>query len=51
MNAFADQNRPTLLFAGLPLAGLALGAFFWLWAEHGAEVYVNYLAGVALTCF
>jgi hypothetical protein len=55
MSALTDQTRSTLLFAGMPiaalaLAGLALGAFFWLWTEHGAEVYLNYLAGVAITC-
>ena len=32
-------------------AGIAIGVFLWLWQSRGAEVYLNYLAGVAMTCF
>ena len=56
MSAIAETRQDTALNAGLPLAGLALaglfvGAFFWLWSEHGVSVYLNYLAGAAFTCF
>jgi hypothetical protein len=56
MSASAMTNRNIPWMAGHPLAGMAfagllLGAFFWLWSEHGVSVYLNYLAGAAFTCF
>lgn len=45
-----DLRRVLPWFAGLPLAGLALGGLLYLWAEHGAAVYLGYLAGAAFIC-
>ena len=46
----AVSQFSVMRLAALAAAGLGLGGLVHLWAEHGATVYLHYLAGAAFTC-